>query len=67
MTISCASLPSLVLIKISKGLFMPHFSLKIAHLSCFRILSIYPILTSKVVHENSKMDIGQNALRETLS
>ena len=43
-----------------------HFSLKIAHLPCFKILLMYLILTSKLVHDNSTTNIEWNALENTL-
>ena len=38
--------------KTPKGQFMIIYSVEIAHLPCFKILWITPILTSKLVHEN---------------
>ena len=44
-----------------------HFPFKIAHLPCFKILRIRPILTSKLIHEKSTTNIEWKALITTLS
>ena len=61
-----SSLPSITMIWKCKGLIMPNFFLEIAHIPCFKILLINPVLTSKLVRENSIANIEWDAFKTTL-
>ena len=56
----CSSLPSIAMVWKSKGLFMHlFFFFEMAHLSCFKIVWINHILTSKHVHANYTTNLNE--------